>query len=224
MKILRLPPYPLSISYDVPAASTPYDLIIEDEDRDIVILEERITSTAGKKINYTFETDEWHLYDKVYELRIEEIDFSSVTNRSLKSYNDATGLFTNILPFVYNNENISSPFKIFKTINDQFLESISHQNFPVDTLFIENNTCLDGGHNFPCLFVYHKNKNANFKVEKSYKELSYNTNNSLHDLVFSVVEDSSDITVEYTFNKSIFNKKNIISIHNNFMRVFEYEN
>ena len=74
MKILRLPPYPLSISYDVPAASTSYDLIIEDEETSLVLLDETITSTAGKKLNYTFETDEWHLYDKVYALRIQEAD------------------------------------------------------------------------------------------------------------------------------------------------------
>lgn len=74
MKILRLPPYPLSVSYDVPLASTAYDLIIEDEETSLVLLDETITSTAGKKLNYTFETDEWHLYDKVYALRIQEAD------------------------------------------------------------------------------------------------------------------------------------------------------
>ena len=84
MKILRLPPYPLSISYDVPAASTAYDLIIEDEDRDIVMLEETITSTSGKKINYTFETDNWHLYDKVYALRIQEADGDIVVEDMLE--------------------------------------------------------------------------------------------------------------------------------------------
>jgi len=84
MKVLRLPPYPLSISYDVPAASTAYDLIIEDEDRDTVILEETITSTSGKKINYTFETDNWHLYDKVYALRIQEADGDIVVEDMLE--------------------------------------------------------------------------------------------------------------------------------------------
>jgi len=84
MKILRLPPYPLSISYDVPAASTAYDLIVEDEDRDTVILEETITSTSGKKINYTFETDSWHLYDKVYALRIQEADGDIVVEDMLE--------------------------------------------------------------------------------------------------------------------------------------------
>ena len=85
MQVLRLPPYPLSISYDVPAASAVYDLIIEEEDTKEILLEKRLTSTTGKKINYTFETDEWHMYDKVYPLSIKEIDFASVTNRSLTS-------------------------------------------------------------------------------------------------------------------------------------------
>ena len=74
MKIFRLPPYPLSISYDVPSASTSYDLIIEDEETSEVLLEETITSTSNKKLNYTFETDEWHLYDKIYALKIQESD------------------------------------------------------------------------------------------------------------------------------------------------------
>lgn len=84
MKILRLPPYPLSISYDVPAASTAYDLIIEDEETDAILLEETITSTAGKKLNYTFETDEWHMYDSVYALRIQEADGDIVVEDMLE--------------------------------------------------------------------------------------------------------------------------------------------
>jgi hypothetical protein len=97
MKILRLPPYPLSISYAVPAASTAYDLIIEDEDRDAVILEKTITSTSGKKLNYTFETDDWHLYDKVYALRIQEQDEDIVVEDMLeikRPYVDPTTLET----------------------------------------------------------------------------------------------------------------------------------
>ena len=129
MKILRLPPYPLSISYDVPAASTPYDLIIEDEDRDIVILEERITSTAGKKINYTFETDEWHLYDKVYALRIEEIDFASVTNRSLTS-NVATLTTSAAHPFIVGDSvivtGVSETFNGTQTITAKTSTTISY--------------------------------------------------------------------------------------------------
>lgn len=74
MKILRIPPYPLSISYDVPTASTSYTLIIEEFDTNFVLLEEDITSTTGKKLNYTFETDDWHLYDDSYSLRIEDSD------------------------------------------------------------------------------------------------------------------------------------------------------
>jgi hypothetical protein len=99
MQVLRLPPYPLSISYDVPAASAVYDLIIEEEDTKEIILEKRLTSTTGKKINYTFETDEWHMYDKVYPLSIKEIDFASVTNRSLTS-NVATLTTSAAHPFV----------------------------------------------------------------------------------------------------------------------------
>jgi hypothetical protein len=83
MKLLRIPPYPLSISYDVPAASTAYTLIIEESDTHAVLLEEQITSTAGKKLNYTFETEDWHLYDDTYALRIQDSDDDIVVEDTL---------------------------------------------------------------------------------------------------------------------------------------------
>ena len=53
-------------------------MTIEEEDTKEILLEKRLTSTTGKKINYTFETDEWHMYDKVYPLSIKEIDFDEI--------------------------------------------------------------------------------------------------------------------------------------------------
>lgn len=71
MQILRLPPYPLSISYDVPLSDTDYILIIQDSSRNVVEVEETITSTVNSKIEYTLPSL-FNTYDESYYLAIYE--------------------------------------------------------------------------------------------------------------------------------------------------------
>ena len=73
MNILRLPPYPLSVTYTVPDANTDYILVIEDvpEQREI---EEFITSNANSQLVYSL-TEDFVKYDKSYALSIyEDVD------------------------------------------------------------------------------------------------------------------------------------------------------
>jgi len=138
MRILRLPPYPLSISYDVPTASTAYDLIIEDEETDTVLLEETITSTAGKKLNYTFETEDWHLYDKVYALKIQESDGDIVVEDSLditRPYVDPTTLGTTASEIAVEKQNELTARLIIDSITGGFYyttETIEHVGLNTD--------------------------------------------------------------------------------------------
>lgn len=77
MNILRLPPYPLSISYKVSVNSADHLLLIKDSDRDIVRVEEVITSSADSVI--TFELPEYFSkYDESYHLEIYEYPESEV--------------------------------------------------------------------------------------------------------------------------------------------------
>jgi len=71
MQILRLPPYPLSISYDVPDPETDYILIIQDSSRNVVELEQNVTSTAGSKLNCVLPSL-FNTYDESYYLAIYE--------------------------------------------------------------------------------------------------------------------------------------------------------
>ena len=71
MQLLRLPPYPLSISYDVPDSDTDYILVIKDSSRDVIEVEETITSTAGGKLEYTLPPL-FNTYDESYYLAIYE--------------------------------------------------------------------------------------------------------------------------------------------------------
>jgi len=70
MQILRLPPYPLSVTYTVPDANREYVLVIEDtlEQSEVVAY---ITSNSGSKITYTLDGD-FVKYDKSYSLTIYE--------------------------------------------------------------------------------------------------------------------------------------------------------
>lgn len=70
MNILRLPPYPLSVTYTVPDASTDYILVIEDV-ADLTEIEESVTSTANSKITYSL-TGDFVKYDKSYAVSIYE--------------------------------------------------------------------------------------------------------------------------------------------------------
>lgn len=71
MNILRLPPYPLSVTYTVPAASTDYVVLIKDSDRDIIRVEEVVESNASSII--TLELPEYFSkYDESYHFEIYE--------------------------------------------------------------------------------------------------------------------------------------------------------
>jgi len=70
MQILRLTPYPLSVTYTVPDANNDYILVIENITEQTEI-EELIESSASKKITYSLEGD-FVKYDKSYALTIYE--------------------------------------------------------------------------------------------------------------------------------------------------------
>ena len=79
MKILRTPPYPLSVSYPVPEASTEYILVIEDllEQIESEIV---IESDANSVLTYEL-TGEYVKYDKSYPVTIyESLTVSGVEN------------------------------------------------------------------------------------------------------------------------------------------------
>jgi hypothetical protein len=70
MQILRIPPYPISVTYSVPDASTPYVFVIEDVENQNII-QETITSTVGSKVTLELSV-EFSKYDKSYYLSIYE--------------------------------------------------------------------------------------------------------------------------------------------------------
>lgn len=71
MQLLRLPPYPLSISYEVPDADTEYILVIQDSSRNVVELEQNVVSTASSKLEYVLPSL-FNTYDESYYLAIYE--------------------------------------------------------------------------------------------------------------------------------------------------------
>jgi hypothetical protein len=73
MQILRLPPYPLTISYDVPLANTEYLLLIQDSSRNVIEVEESIISTSGSQLEYTLPSL-FSSYDESYYLAIYEVE------------------------------------------------------------------------------------------------------------------------------------------------------
>jgi hypothetical protein len=70
MQILRLPPYPLSVTYTVPDANADYIIVIENVS-ELTEIEETIESNATKKITYSLD-DDFVKYDKSYALTIYE--------------------------------------------------------------------------------------------------------------------------------------------------------
>lgn len=78
MNILRIPPYPLLVTYTVPEANTEYILVIEDVAEQTEI-EESLTSNANSKVTYSL-TGDFIKYDKSYSLSIYEDAGSSGTD------------------------------------------------------------------------------------------------------------------------------------------------
>lgn len=75
MQILRLPPYPLSVTYTVPDANADYILVIENV-AELTEIEESVSSNASKQITYSLG-DDFVKYDKSYALTIYEDGGSS---------------------------------------------------------------------------------------------------------------------------------------------------
>jgi hypothetical protein len=71
MEILRIPPYPLSIEYAVPTASTSYFLVISSNDRNEEIVDVAVTSNASAVISRTLD-DTFSNYDDHYAVTIYE--------------------------------------------------------------------------------------------------------------------------------------------------------
>jgi hypothetical protein len=78
MQILRLPPYPLSVTYTVPDANADYIIVIENVS-ELTEIEETVESNATKKITYSLD-DDFVKYDKSYALTIYEDAGSSGAN------------------------------------------------------------------------------------------------------------------------------------------------
>jgi hypothetical protein len=76
MQILRLPPYPLTISYDVPLPNTDYILVINESTRNVNDITQTIESTALSKLEYTLP-DQFNSYDESYYLAIYEAVYTT---------------------------------------------------------------------------------------------------------------------------------------------------
>ena len=76
MQILRLPPYPLTISYDVPLPNTEYILVINESTRNVNDITVTIESTSLSKLEYTLP-DQFNSYDESYYLAIYEAVYTT---------------------------------------------------------------------------------------------------------------------------------------------------
>jgi len=76
MQILRLPPYPLTISYDVPLPNTDYILVINESTRNVNDITATIESTSLSKLEYTLP-DQFNSYDESYYLAIYEAVYTT---------------------------------------------------------------------------------------------------------------------------------------------------
>lgn len=117
MNILRLPPYPLSVSYTVPDASTDYVILIKDSDRDIVRVEEIVESNANSVV--TLELPEFFSkYDKSYHLEIYEAVY--VTGQTDPNLGDIV---------VDDNLNIERPYVDPKTLGTTASEIKEYEEY-----------------------------------------------------------------------------------------------
>lgn len=72
MQILRLPPYPISITYSGLEATTDYNLIIKISDIDYTVLDTSITTNSSGSFTYELGTY-FTLYDESYYLEVRHL-------------------------------------------------------------------------------------------------------------------------------------------------------
>lgn len=83
MQILRKPPYPILVSYSVPAPVTDYVIVIKDSDRDELILQDVEESGSNSVLTYELPED-FSKYDSSYYLAIyEAVYVTGVTDPNL---------------------------------------------------------------------------------------------------------------------------------------------
>lgn len=71
MQVLRIPPYPLTVVYDVPDSLTDYKIIIKDSDRNDIWADYELTSDSSSKLSIQL-SDDFDRYDESYYLAIYE--------------------------------------------------------------------------------------------------------------------------------------------------------
>jgi len=194
MNILRLPPYPLSVTYSVPEASTDYILLIKDSDRDIVRVEEVLESSAGSKI--TFELPAYFSkYDESYQLEIYEAVYTTgVTDPDLgdivvednlnieRPYVDPASLGTTATEI--------KEYTDYESLARAIIDSITG-GFYYETSYVET---VGQGTDYIPLW------NKTYKVLKAYEnaELVYDVDNAdgpaLGDWNYLITKDKSAIT------------------------------
>lgn len=84
MEILRVPPYPLSVSYDVPDSSTSYTITFEDM-VDYSIVEANVVSNANSQVYYSLGSS-FTTYDNSYIVKIYDEEEELVSEDVLEIY------------------------------------------------------------------------------------------------------------------------------------------
>lgn len=73
MQILRIPPYPLTVIYDVPESNQDYSVIVKDKDRNDIIWQYSFESDSNSKLSIELD-NLFNKYDESYYLAIHELN------------------------------------------------------------------------------------------------------------------------------------------------------
>ena len=194
MNILRLPPYPLSVTYTVPAASTDYVVLIKDSDRDIIRVEEVVESNASSII--TLELPEYFSkYDESYHLEIYEAVY--ITGQTDPNLGDIV---------VEDNLNIERPYIDPKTLGTTASEIKEYEEY--ESLARSIIDSVTGGFYYETSYIETVGQGTDYIPlwEKSYKilkayenaEIVYDVDNAdgpaLGDWNYLITKDKTAIT------------------------------
>jgi hypothetical protein len=131
MQLFRVPPYPLSVSYDVPDSSTSYTITFEDM-VDSSIIESEVTSNSSSQIIYSLGIP-FTLYDNSYKVTIYNEDEEVVLEDFLDIYR----------PYVnpYTKGNTASEINAYaknEELARMIIESVLDEDFYYKKKIIEN--------------------------------------------------------------------------------------
>ncbi len=181
------------------------------------ILHSKISSVLFQKIeaiardrgvsNFTAFVSVLKILFRRYTSQNDIIIGTAVSGREFREFENAIGLFSNIIPLRDNIEKYDTFADILKKVNNTINESFEYQSYPfeniIEDLSLERD--MSRGAIFDFAVTYGYKDEAEFALEGvTVKNIPAQGNHSKFDILFSFIENEDALDLELTYNTDLY--------------------